>query len=98
MGLGIADISKNTPGLGYFIQARVDGQAEQAAYQAIQSGESDQFTRILPQVTLFNALAEKINLNRAEWTRSIASSYSSGADPKTGLLIPTENNLAKSSR
>jgi hypothetical protein len=98
MGLGITDISKNTPGLGYFIQARVNEQAEQAAYQAIQSGESDQFAQILPQVTLFNALAEKINLNRAEWTRSIATSYSSGTDPKTGLPIPTEDNLAKSKR
>jgi hypothetical protein len=83
MGLGITDISKSTPGLGYFIQARVDEQAEQAAYQALQTGDSDQFTRILPQVTLLNAVAEKISLNRAEWTRSIASSYSSGTDPKT---------------
>lgn len=98
MGLGITDISKDTRGLGYFIQARVDEQAEQAAYQALQTGDSDQFTRVLPQVTLFNALAEKINLNRAEWTRSIATSYSSGTDPKTGLPIPTEANLAKSKR
>jgi hypothetical protein len=98
MGLGITDISKDTRGLGYIIQARVDEQAEQAAYQAIQSGESDQFARILPQVTLFNALAEKINLNRAEWTRSIATSYSSGTDPKTGSAIKTEDNLAKSKR
>ena len=84
--------------MGYFIQARVDEQAEQAAYQAIQSGESDQFTRILPQVTLLNAVAEMISLNRAEWTRSIATSYSSGTDPKTGSAIKTEDNLAKSKR
>lgn len=84
--------------MGYLIQARVDEQAERAAYQALQTSESDQFTKILPKVALLNAVADKINLNRAQWTRSIATSYSSGTDPKTGSPIKTEDNLAKSKK
>ena len=84
--------------MGYLIQARVDEQAERAAYQALQTSESDQFTKILAQVILLNAVADKINLNRAQWTRSIATSYSSGTDPKTGSPIKTKDNLAKSKK
>ncbi|NBV98607.1 MAG: hypothetical protein EBR67_03730 [Proteobacteria bacterium] len=98
MNPNISDISRDTAGLGYFIQARINQEAEQAAYQSMQNGTSDQFTQLLRQTTVSYVLAEKINTNRAEWTRSIALSYSSGKDPQTGQAIKTEDNLAKSKR